>query len=551
MLNRIILTNAFSFIGLFFLGFFTVESVVIGDYLMTSILGISFLLGILNVIYLVRSQKIEFASYSLVTILGLILIFLVIQGGSAGSGYLWCFCYPIVCLVLLGLKRGSIVSLAFLLLVSILVFIDLPFVAVDYDISLSLRLALSLLAITMLVYSFEYLRIENIKKLDQALEEANTESKARDEFISKLSHQLRTSLNNITLVSNLVGDALIDEKQRDLIDTIVASANNLVEAVNTIVKVSHVDIRELKTSKISFDLIASIESILQLFGDRENSNFNLSIRQDDTLTNQVLGDPIRIKQLFLNLIENIIKGQKEDHLINIEIEVVNEKETEKEIRLLFNILAGLSSSSKEDSSDGKKVIRIPVQPENIDLEIPRKLTGMLDGRLDIKIQESCTCFMLHLSFEKSEFKIRKESGTQLNIEELKTDRIIDIADASVLLVEDNLINQKIVILNLEKKVKNIDIANNGKQALDKFGTTKYDIILMDIQMPVMDGILATKKIREIESGTNTFTPILAITANAMSGDRETYLAVGMDDYISKPIQMDELIDKMKQLLGRE
>ena len=208
---------------------------------------------------------------------------------------------------------------------SLLVFIDLPFVEIDYSNSLSIRLAFSLLAVTMLIYSFEYLRIENIKKLDQALEEANIESKTRDEFISKLSHQLRTSLNNITLVSNLVSETLIDEKQRDLIDTILASSNNLVEAVNTIVKVSHVDIRELKTSEIPFDLISSVESILQLFGDKETSNFNLSIRQDNTLTNQVLGDPIRIKQFFLNLIENIIKDEKENHNISIEIEIVNEK----------------------------------------------------------------------------------------------------------------------------------------------------------------------------------------------------------------------------------
>jgi len=549
MLNRIILTNAFSFIGLFFLGFFTIESIITGNYLMTIILGITCILDIANVIYLIRSQRIEFAAYTLVSALGLIFIFLIIQGGSSGVGYLWCFCYPIVCLVLLGLKRGSILSLAFLLLVSLLIFFNLPFVAVDYSIAMSIRLALSLLAITMLVYAFEYLRIENIKKLDQALEEANVESKARDEFISKLSHQLRTSLNNITLVSNLVGDTLIDEKQRDLIDTILASSNNLVEAVNTIVKISHVDIRELKTSEIPFDLIASIESILQLFGDKETSNFNLKIRQDNTLTNQVIGDPIRVKQLFLNLAENIIKNINEENTYNIDIEIVNNKETDKEIELVFNILASQVPVTKKDPIDDKKVKRVPVQPENIDLEIPNKLVEMLDGKLEFEIQESGTCFKLYLSFEKSEFKIRKEPGSQLTFEELKTDRKIDIAEANVLLVEDNLINQKIVILNLEKKVKNIDIANNGKEALDKFGTSKYDIILMDIQMPVMDGILATKKIREIESGTSTLTPILAITANAMSGDRETCLAVGMDDYISKPFQVDELVVKMKQLLS--
>jgi CheY-like chemotaxis protein len=127
---------------------------------------------------------------------------------------------------------------------------------------------------------------------------------------------------------------------------------------------------------------------------------------------------------------------------------------------------------------------------------------------------------------------------------------VEIGEASILLVEDNLINQKIVLLSLEKLVRNIDIASNGKEALDKFGTANYDLILMDIQMPVMDGFLATKKIREIEASTNSFTPIIAITANAMSGDREACLAVGMDDYISKPFQIDILVEKMKTLLSK-
>jgi CheY-like chemotaxis protein len=125
---------------------------------------------------------------------------------------------------------------------------------------------------------------------------------------------------------------------------------------------------------------------------------------------------------------------------------------------------------------------------------------------------------------------------------------VDLEKASILLVEDNLINQKIVVLSLKKLVKNIEIANNGKEALDKFGCSRYDIILMDIQMPIMNGIVATKKIREIEASSNTHTPIIAITANALLGDKEECLAAGMDDYISKPFQIEVLIQKMKNLL---
>ncbi|MFW5721438.1 MAG: response regulator, partial [Bacteroidota bacterium] len=120
--------------------------------------------------------------------------------------------------------------------------------------------------------------------------------------------------------------------------------------------------------------------------------------------------------------------------------------------------------------------------------------------------------------------------------------------ANVLLVEDNLINQKIVLLSLKKAVKNVDVANNGKEALDKFGSVKYDLILMDIQMPIMNGIVTTKKIRNIEKSTNTHTPIIAITANALLGDKEECLAAGMDDYISKPFQIDTLIKKIEKQL---
>jgi CheY-like chemotaxis protein len=128
-------------------------------------------------------------------------------------------------------------------------------------------------------------------------------------------------------------------------------------------------------------------------------------------------------------------------------------------------------------------------------------------------------------------------------------KAVELKDASVLLVEDNLINQKIIQLSLKKIVKTIDVANNGKEALDKFGSNKYDLILMDIQMPVMDGIVATRKIREIESSAGSFTPIIAITANALSGDKEVCIAAGMNDYIAKPFQIEVLIQKMSTLLA--
>ncbi len=120
---------------------------------------------------------------------------------------------------------------------------------------------------------------------------------------------------------------------------------------------------------------------------------------------------------------------------------------------------------------------------------------------------------------------------------------------NILLVEDNFSNQQIIMLYIKNDVKKIDVAYNGKEALDKFGKAKYDLILMDVQMPIMDGLKATQKIREIEKSTNTHTPIIAVTANAFPEDRERCMTAGMDDYISKPFQPEDLLSKIKHHLS--
>ncbi len=124
----------------------------------------------------------------------------------------------------------------------------------------------------------------------------------------------------------------------------------------------------------------------------------------------------------------------------------------------------------------------------------------------------------------------------------------ELKDINILLVEDNLINQKITLLTLKPLVNSIDTASNGKEAIEKLSTAGYDIVLMDIVMPVMNGILAAEKIRELEAGSDTHVPIIAITANAMIGDREKCLSAGIDEYLSKPFQPAVLIEKIKQLL---
>ena len=194
-----------------------------------------------------------------------------------------------------------------------------------------------------------------------------------------------------------------------------------------------------------------------------------------------------------------------------------------------------------------------LQDAYLDFTVARKIIQFYGGKFSLNQSDVNTTISFNLVLFKDPTKrtiaIHTDSITESETI-LQPGKKVSLKDSNVLLVEDNAINQKIVLLSLKNKVGNIDVASNGKEALDKFGTQKYDIILMDIQMPVMNGIVATKKIRELEVSTKTHTPIIAITANALTGDKETCLAAGMNDYISKPFQVEVLLEKMDQLLER-
>jgi CheY-like chemotaxis protein len=551
--TRILLTNIFSSLGIVFFVGFAVTALLNQLYGLSLILFMAGLLTAFNTIFLIRTQRIHHAVGFLLGLMALLLLVILIHGGTHGTGHLWGLTFPAIALILLGIKRGSIASLVFMVLSAIVLYGNFPFVQVDYEFAFSIRYLFAYLGFYILIYAFEYLRVYNVQKLDKALEEANFESRSRDEFISKLSHQLRTSLNNITLVSNLVSKSELTDEQGDLINTILASTNNLVEAVNNIVKVSNIDLQSVREGSISFDLASAVENILQLFSAAEYEGLYVTLEPDATLTNQVMGDPIRIKQLFLNLVENILKLGQANHQMNIQIKIFNYRETDAKLTLRFKIMACLApkpaGKTREVGSSVK--CKLPVPLEEMDLSIPEKFVDILGGVLVTETYEDHTLFNFDLEFIKSNKKLKKGAkGSHFGVEDIRTTRKVELKDANILLVEDNLINQRIVVLSLEPLVKNIDLAQNGKESLDKFGTTNYDLILMDIQMPVMDGFLATKKIREIETSSNSFTPIIAITANAMAGDREACLAVGMDDYISKPFQVDVLVEKMKTLLAK-
>ncbi len=551
---RAIILNYYSIFSIIIL---IIASII--SFFNQNILLSSFTVGSLAVLcinYIIFKSKANFirSAYILVITYSILLLWIVYSGVLNNQGILLYALFPLFSVLLLGKKRGNPISIAFFILTGIAILIPVFF---NFDLSFTLGnqilYVLIFVIFFILVNFLENLLEIKLLELKEKIIQAKEETLAKEEFISKISHQIRTPLNNMVVVSNLINSSDVDEKLKDLIDTVQASTNNLVNLVNNIAEISNVDLLQSKDYNQNFNVETTIQNTINLFSNENSQQITFPLSISNDINYQLFGDPVKIKQVFLNLIENTLKITKSGNkTISIDIKTITDSEEIAEI--LFSIytkdLTNIPEITKirntEKTKKGKKDAYIKL----MDLNIANRIVESLGGQVEIEISPDNFEFKFTLKFKKGESLLKSEKKeTDPILGDIESSLKISLKDAHVLLVEDNLINQKIVLLSLKKAVKSVDVANNGKEALDKFGSVKYDIILMDIQMPIMNGIVTTKKIRSIEKSTNSHTPIIAITANALLGDKEECLAAGMDDYISKPFQIETLISKMEKQLS--
>lgn len=366
----------------------------------------------------------------------------------------------------------------------------------------------------------------------------------KDEFISKLSHKLRTSLSNITLINNLVHDISLTSEEKELMETLKASTNNLIEDVNNIVEIASPGIMDYKKSIISFDLTRVLEEAVGILKSSTTYHEEVNINRSDHISKYLIGDPSLLRSLIVNIVKGLSIYKHTGNPIELHIENLRESPSQVRLELKFRIETDLGT----DLVNYVKSLKHSTSHQFSNLANAYSLLQESESELSAISVGELASVSFFQDFAKDTTRSVIEPAKVADIDKGAKKRI-SLKNAKILLVEDNEINQKIVLLSLNKQVKHIDVAGNGKEALEMFGLKKYDLILMDIMMPVMDGIVATKKIREIESTGNSHVPIIAITANALAGDRENCLAAGVDDYIAKPFQADVLIKMMKNLLA--
>ncbi len=484
-------------------------------------------------------------------------LFFIIFGGPTGINIIWIGTFPFIALNFFGRKTGTIYSFA-LLLFLILDFSILCKVipnAQDYNFNHQILFFIFYGFSFLLAYTLRFIYTEVTLSKERAMLNSQNSKTSQEEQYSNLSRQIRTPLSNITGILDILGKTNLTDDQRDYINTIHASANNLVNVVTNMVSASKNTIDPVPEEEISFNVYSTLNNTIRLFSNsNSNQKFSLSLSAD--IPTSMIGNAIKTKQIFLNILNSIAKYNiTEEQQIVIEVNRANSMPGK--IELLFKIKSfGTIPFPKEQSYDNfnydSDVVRLNTSKyiQFLDLGLTQSLIEQDGHSLIITPGIEETGFEFGIAFRENKHSI---SIQNLNNKLSNTNSFykpsIDIKEANILLVEDNFSNQQIIILYIKNEVKRIDVAYNGKEALDKFGKAKYDLILMDVQMPIMDGFKATQKIREIEKSTNTHTPIIAVTANAFPEDKERCMQSGMDDYISKPFQPEDLINKIKHHLS--
>lgn len=395
------------------------------------------------------------------------------------------------------------------------------------------------------------IRQKQEKELLEALETVKRANLAKSEFLSHMSHDIRTPINGILGMLEISEKNQNNfERQKDCRKKIRVAAEHLLSLINDVLEISKLESGEVSFVEESFDLEDLLNNCMTILSPRsEETGIYLELTKNELIHKKLIGSPLHLRQILINIIGNAIKYNHIDGSVNVEVKELSSNESEARYQFIIEDTGiGMSEEFQkhifEPFTQENQNARTNYNGTGLGMSITKKLVDQMKGTIEVQSQlgkGSTFIIVLPIQIDNEE---RQEEVK--NEEEVLT----DISGMNVLLVEDNAINCEIVQYMLEDAQASVVTAENGQIAVDTFKASKdkeFDCILMDLMMPVMNGLDATRMIRSLERPDAKTVPIIALSANAFEEDVKKSLAAGMDAHLTKPIDINKLFQVMYQL----